>query len=142
MKIIKRITKTLSANDTGETGAHQAGILIPKRQGILSFFPELDSAVKNPRISLYFFEEDGITKWPFEFIYYNGKFFDGTRNEFRLTWMTQYLRAKNAKTGDRIEMLLDDDGRRHIHLKRLHEVAEDEDGVLKLRGGWKVIDLG
>jgi len=56
--------------------------------------------------------------------------------------MTQYLRAKNAKAGDRIEMLLDNDGRRHIHLKRLHEVAEDGDGVLKLRGGWKVIDLG
>lgn len=142
MKTIKRITKTLSANDTGETGGHQAGILIPKQQRILSFFPELDGSVKNPRISLYFFEEDGVTKWPFEFIYYNGKFFDGTRNEFRLTWMTQYLRAKNAKSGDRIEMLLDDDGRRHIHLKRLHEVAEDGDGVLKLRGGWKVIDLG
>ena len=142
MKIIKRITKTLSANDTGETGAHQAGILIPKPPSILSFFPELDGSVKNPRISLYFFEEDGITKWPFEFIYYNGKFFDGTRNEFRLTWMTQYLRAKNAKAGDTIEMLLDDEGRRHIHLKRLHEVAEDEDGVLKLRGGWKIIDLG
>jgi hypothetical protein len=142
MKIIKRITKTLSANDTGETGGHQAGILIPKPKGILSFFPELDASVKNPRISLYFFEEDGITKWPFEFIYYNGKFFGGTRNEFRLTWMTQYLRAKNAKVGDRIEMLLDDEGRRHIHLKRLHEVAEDDDGVLRLRGGWKVINLG
>lgn len=142
MKIIKRIIKTLSANDTGETGGHQAGILIPKQKSILSYFPELDASVKNPRISLYFFEEDSVTKWPFEFIYYNGKFFDGTRNEYRLTWMTQYLRAKNAKVGDRIEMLLDEDGRRHIHLKRLHEVAEDGDGVLKLRGGWKIIDLG
>ncbi|MBU1223452.1 MAG: hypothetical protein KKA22_02740 [Gammaproteobacteria bacterium] len=140
MTILKKITKTLSANDTGETGGHQAGILIPKTPGILSFFPELDASIKNPRISLYFFEEDGVTKWPFEFIYYNGKFFGGTRNEFRLTWMTQYLRAKNAKTGDKIEMLLDSDGRRHIVLKREQEVVED-DGVIKLRGGWKVIEL-
>ncbi len=141
MTIIKKITKTLSANDTGETGGHQAGMLIPKTPRVLSFFPELDPSVKNPRISLYFFEEDGVTKWPFEFIYYNGKFFGGTRNEYRLTWMTQYLRAKNAKAGDRIELLLDDDGRRHISLKRLLEVSEDEDGVLRLRGGWKLIDL-
>jgi hypothetical protein len=141
MTIIKKITKTLSANDTGETGGHQAGILIPKTPRILSFFPELDAGIKNPRISLHFYEEDGITKWPFEFIYYNGKFFGGTRNEFRLTWMTQYLRAKNAKTGDRIEMLLDNEGRRHIVLKREKDSAEDDDGVLRLRGGWKVIEL-
>jgi Restriction endonuclease EcoRII, N-terminal len=141
MTIIKKITKTLSANDTGETGGHQAGMLIPKAPRFLSFFPVLDPTVKNPRISLYFFEEDHVTKWPFEFIYYNGKFFGGTRNEYRLTWMTQYLRAKNAKTGDRIELLLDDEGRRHISLKRLFEVSEDEEGVLKLRGGWKLIDL-
>lgn len=141
MTIIKKITKTLSANDTGETGGHQAGILIPKTPRILSFFPELDASIKNPRISLHFYEEDGITKWPFEFIYYNGKFFGGTRNEFRLTWMTQYLRAKNAKTGDRIEMLLDNEGRRHIVLKREKDSAEDDDGVLRLRGGWKVIEL-
>lgn len=141
MTIIKRITKTLSANDTGETGGHQAGILIPKSARILSFFPELDPSIKNPRISLYFFEEDGVTKWPFEFIYYNGKLFDGTRNEYRLTWMTQYLRAKNAKAGDSIEMLLDSNGRRHIILKRIHDATEDEDGVLRLKGGWKVIEL-
>jgi hypothetical protein len=140
MTIIKKITKALSANDTGETGGHQAGILIPKTPRILSFFPDLDASVKNPRISLHFYEEDGITKWPFEFIYYNGKFFGGTRNEFRLTWMTQYLRAKNAKPGDRIEMLLDNEGRRYIVLKREKDSAEDDDGVLRLRGGWKVIE--
>ena len=137
--ILKTISKTLSANDAGETGGHQAGILIPKTPSILSFFPKLDSTIKNPRIPIYFFEEDGVTKWPFEFIYYNGKFFDGTRNEFRLTCMTQYLRAKNAKFGDKLEMVLDSDGRRHISLIRKQRVQED--GVITLRGGWKVIEL-
>ena len=141
MKIIKNITKTLSANDTGETGGHMAGILIPKTPQILSFFPVLDDSIKNPRITLYFYEEDGVTKWSFEFIYYNNKFFGGTRNEFRLTWMTQYLRAKNAKAGDKIEMLLDDSSRRHIKLKREKDSVEDDDGVLRLSGGWKVIEL-
>ena len=40
------ISKVLSANDTGETGGHQAGILIPKSEIILSFFPKLSSAKK------------------------------------------------------------------------------------------------
>lgn len=141
MEILKRITKRLSANDTGETGAHQSGILIPKTIEILSFFPILDGKIKNPRISLYFYEEDNVTKWPFQFIYYNGKHFDGTRNEFRLTRMTNYIRAKNAKAGDSFEMLLDQDGRRHIHLKRKAHVMPDDSDVITVRGGWKVIEI-
>ena len=43
------ITKELSANDTGHTGGHQAGILIPKNSRILSFFPKLGTESKNPR---------------------------------------------------------------------------------------------
>jgi len=139
MKIISRIQKVLSANDVGETGAHQAGILINKRRDILSFFPDLDPTIKNPRITLYFFEEDGITKWPFEYIYYNNRFFGGTRNEYRLTCMTPYLQSVNAKSGDTLEMQLDSDGRRHIHLVRTKPVVDSE--VLVLRGGWKVIAL-
>lgn len=140
MKIIQRIQKSLSANDIGETGSHQAGILIPKSAKVLSFFPELDRNEKNPRQTLYFFEEDGITKWPFEFIYYNNRFFGGTRNEFRLTCMTPYMKSKNAKIGDVIEMLVDEEGRRHIHLHRIDSPCEEE-GVLKLRSGWKIISI-
>lgn len=46
MDIISQIRKTLSANDVGATGAHQAGILIPKNPKILAFFPSLDKSVK------------------------------------------------------------------------------------------------
>ena len=38
----RSISKILSANDTGETGGHQAGILVPKQEEILSFFPPLE----------------------------------------------------------------------------------------------------
>lgn len=141
MDIVSQIRKTLSANDVGATGAHQAGILIPKNPKILAFFPSLDASTKNPRISLYFYEEDELTKWRFEFIYYNGQFFGGTRNEYRLTWMTEYLNSKNAKAGDQVRFLLDTEGRRHVRLIRMTPVTEDESGFIKLRGGWKVINI-
>ena len=32
------VEKILSRNDTGETGGHQAGIHVPKKKEILSFF--------------------------------------------------------------------------------------------------------
>ena len=69
------ISKILSANDTGDTGAHQAGILVPKNREILGFFPPLDNSEKNPRYHLPFYD-DSDTKWEFAFIYYNNRFFD------------------------------------------------------------------
>ncbi|RXF70529.1 EcoRII N-terminal effector-binding domain-containing protein [Arcticibacter tournemirensis] len=134
------ISKTLSANDLGETGGHQAGILVPKDSKILGYFPTLDSSVKNPRQELSFYEEDDVTKWNFFFIYYNNKFFNGTRNEYRLTWMTKYLRAKNAKVGDIVEFSIIEDGRRYVKIIRENPV-DLEDGVIKLSGTWKVINL-
>ena len=85
------ISKKLSANDVGMNGNHQAGILIPKNREILSFFPYLGENEKNPRVNLKFTDPYG-KDWIFSFIYYNNKFFGGTRNEFRLTRMTTFLR--------------------------------------------------
>lgn len=137
-----RITKTLSANDIGETGAHQAGILVPKEPAILSFFPVLDTDAKNPRVSLTFRESDGITRWDFNFIYYNNRFFGGTRNEYRLTCMTRYLRARNAAVGDQVVLSKDGDGCLQVDVERLNapSVTGDDD-VLVLSGGWKVIRI-
>lgn len=137
-----RITKTLSANDIGETGAHQAGILVPKEPAILSFFPFLDPDAKNPRVSLTFREPDGITRWDFNFIYYNNRLFGGTRNEYRLTCMTKYLRASNAAVGDQVVLSKDGDGRLQVDVERVNApfVTSDDD-VLVLSGGWKVIRI-
>src|SRR4051794_3860535 len=95
------IEKILSANDTGETGGHQAGILVPKEGGILSFFPKLDPTVKNPRSVLDVIDDDQH-EWAFPFIYYNNRFFGGTRNEYRLTGMTAFFRRFNLKAGDSV----------------------------------------
>lgn len=103
------VEKILSRNDTGETGGHQSGIHIPKKKEILSFFPTLGCSEKNPRFLLNFHDQFG-KQWPFCFIYYNNKFFGGTRNEFRLTGMTRYMDAYNLKSGDTLTLSRDSDG--------------------------------
>lgn len=138
----KEIRKVLSANDTGETGAHQAGILVPKNEKILSFFPSLDRNARNPRMTLVMREEDG-TRWEFNFIYYNNRLTGaGTRNEFRLTVMTKYLRAANAKAGDVLVFSKDADDSFRVRLQRASRETPlvNDDDVLVLSGGWTVIN--
>jgi hypothetical protein len=129
------IEKTLSKNDTGETGGHQAGILVPKDREILGFFPQLEASIKNPRVPLDLLDDTG-REWTFMFIYYNNRFFDGTRNEFRVTGMTAYLREFNLKAGDKVILSRESPRVLRITFKR----AGDRQGVLKLSSSWKVID--
>ncbi len=138
--ITQTICKILSPNDAGETATHQAGILIPKTGGVLEFFPTLQKHLKNPRCTLVFLDEDGITKWPFDFIYYNGKLFGGTRNEYRLTGMTRYIHSKNLKAGDIVELSTDEQGRFYIRAQKVR-VAARQESTLRLSPGWKVIRI-
>ena len=131
------ISKVLSPNDLGETGGHQAGILIPKQPEILGFFPSLTKEVKNPRHLLTFRDDHG-GRWDFPFIYYNGKFFGGTRNEFRLTGMTGYFREAGLVAGDELILEKGAAGGRRIAFRRARATSL-EDGVLRLGGGWKVV---
>lgn len=131
------ITKELSANDTGETGAHQAGIHVPKDSQILSFFPPLDGTKKNPRHTIAFYEPGG-QRWMFEFIYYNNKHFGGTRNEYRLTCMTHYLRSQNLKAGDELILSREGEARYVVEFKRKNTPVETN-GKLQLGSSWKVV---
>ena len=135
------IRKILSRNDTGETGANQAGILIPKDQRILSFFPGLRTDERNPRAHILF-EDPAGQRWEFAFIYYNNHLFGGTRNEYRLTRMTRYIREAGLSAGD--EIVLHRDERQQYLIS--HEFADagsgrhvSESGVLRLSGGWRII---
>jgi len=134
----RQIAKILSANDTGETGGHQAGILVPKERDVLSFFPELDAGQYNPRCHLMFLDDSG-TFWEFAFIYYNNALFGRTRNEYRLTRMTKYIRQAGLAVGDEVILLRDGD-RYRVSFKRKKQV-ERTGGVLKLGTGWRVIQL-
>jgi hypothetical protein len=141
----KSISKQLSKNDSGETGGHQAGMLIPKREEILDFFPKLDSSQKNPRVTLYFTDKSGKI-WKMNFIYYNNRFFGGTRNEYRLTGMTAYFRESNLKARDEVTLTRSNNqlsiDYKRANISETKEVMDDgkEKTVLVLGGGWKVID--
>lgn len=137
--MIKAIEKELSRNDTGETGGHMAGILIPKNPEVLGFFPALPSNIKNPRAVIDFTDETGKT-WSFNFIYYNNRFFGGTRNEYRLTGMTAFIRDFNLKTGDVVVMERPSERFARIRYKRQRSAGEDK--VIKLGvSGWRVVDF-
>jgi hypothetical protein len=77
--------KRLSANDTLQTKAHQAGPYFPKDL-LFRVLPALhDESVLNPRVDLQAFIDshpDVRTVTP---IWYNGKLFGKTRNETRVT---------------------------------------------------------
>lgn len=136
------VEKILSANDCGLTGGHQAGALIPKEERILAFFPKLNDKEKNPRCVLHFTDDSG-TSHRFCFIYYNTRVLGcGTRNEYRLTCMTEYIRSANLKVGDTL-VFSRINGEYHVGYKR--NVAKDttlSDGVILVTSGkWKVIQL-
>ena len=84
-----KIAKILSLNDTGETDSHQAGFHIPRT--IVDFFPKLNTSEKNPRVIIPI-KDHKNNLWSFNFIYYNNKYFGGTRNEFRLTGTNKYFK--------------------------------------------------
>lgn len=131
------IEKTLSANDTGETGGHQAGICVPKVTDVLSFFPSLNSKIKNPREVMDITDDSGRV-WAFSFIYYNNRYFGGTRNEYRLTGMTAYFRGFNLKAGDKV--ILRRESARTIRITFRRAGKSGVGKVLKLSSTWKVID--
>lgn len=94
--------KPLTANDTGATGGHQAGVHIPKSQtDLLGLLPQLDRGRKNPDAWLEMTDDEGIV-WRFRYIYYNNRLHDegGTRDEYRITHMTGFFRAAGAAAGD------------------------------------------
>lgn len=136
----RSITKVLSANDTGETGGHQAGILVPRERRLLSFFPSLNEKDYNPRAHLKFVDGSGV-EWEFAFIYYNNKFFGGTRNEYRLTRMTRFIRQTGLVAGDEVILSRRESGEYSIEFKRTSEAQPDDRGVLKLGSGWKIVDM-
>jgi hypothetical protein len=139
LKIKNAIEKTLSRNDTGETGSHQAGIAIPKETEILSFFPELDKKIKNPRIRMNY-KDSNERDWDFSFIYYNNKFFGGTRNEYRLSGTTGFIKNYALKEGDKITLLKYENDYYSIFFTKNYSPATSEE-ILILGNSWRTVSI-
>lgn len=137
----KVISKLLSANDTGDTGGHQAGILVPKDKSLLSFFPKLDADEYNPRVHLIFVD-DSEEKWEFAFIYYNNRLHQrGTRNEYRLTRMTKFIRQAGLVPGDEVILTRLADAGYQVSFRRQRATAPVAKNTIRLGSGWRVIDI-
>ena len=81
------IAKRLSGNDTGLTKSHQVGIYLPKNF-FKEAFPEIkNTQKKNPDciIETVDFLSHNVSVENVRAVYYNNKYFNGTRNEFRMT---------------------------------------------------------
>jgi len=140
----KTFRKTLSANDVGSTGAHQAGILVPKTDvELMTFLPHLDQGIKNPDAWIKCLDEGGNIR-KFRYIYYNNKLHDpkGTRNEYRITHMTNYLKEMGAREGDFLEISISQ-GEQFYNIQVLRQETiiaknEDEEGFrIKITSSWR-----
>lgn len=131
-----RLRKTLTANDVGATGSHQAGIHVPK--SLLRFFPDLVRSTLNPDAWLVISIGNESHRW--RFIHYNNAVVaSGTRDEYRLTHVTKSLRGSGAAAGDTLELARIEN--RTYSLRVIQAGRESEVLVLSADGPWRVVHL-
>ena len=126
----------MSANDCGRTTSHQAGMCIPKDQALLEFLPKLDPGIKNPEAEFVCVDSSGET-WRFRYVYYNNKLHgEGTRNEYRITRMTKFIRKFDIQPGDELIISLQSENLYSIDID--HKDAGPPEGRVMLRG-WRQV---
>jgi len=134
--------KILTKNDAGETGGHQAGIVVPKQNlELIAFFPKLEVHLFNPDRWITCEDPHGDL-WEMRYVYYNGKTFiprKSTRNEYRITHMTKFFSAWNAKSGDSVIFTSTGiDGNYRIKIRKKPEEDSGGSKPVVLRG-WKAV---
>ena len=144
----KSFCKILSANDVGATGGHQGGILIPKSETeLLAFLPPLDPATKNPDAWIECIDDKESIR-NLRFIHYNNRMHDenGTRNEYRITYLTRYFKEVSAKEGDIFE-IAKTDGDLHYTIRIVRPIEptskpdqlEENFSRVKITSSWRKI---
>lgn len=133
-----KFEKHLSRNDIGLSGSHQSGFLIPKsNKELISFLPDLAPDEINPSRYVDFFDREG-TRWRLRYIYYNTKKHSlGTRDEYRITRTSSFMRKHQPREGDVLVLSKSRDGSYLIELVKRRE-NDSLASVVKLRG-WKVV---
>jgi hypothetical protein len=130
------LRKTLTANDVGATGSHQVGVHVPKPMA--AFFPPLVESTLNPEAWLHIRHGELDMYW--RYIHYNNAVVrTGTRDEYRLTHVTGFLRGIAAAPGDVLEFTRI---RPLEYRVQLLAGPESEGGfVLSTHGPWRVVRL-
>jgi len=102
--MIKSALKRLSENDVGETKSHQAGFLIPKEFVNNGLFEALPTDVLNPRLKLRVTDLTDGSSLYLSYIFYNNRYFGGTRFEYRLTGLTRWIKNHGLRSGDVLQI--------------------------------------
>ena len=141
------VWKVLTANDTGETGSHQAAIHIPKHIVRHGFFPPLNGESFNPECQIVARLEPGGWRLPLRYVYYNGKLSGvNGRDEYRLTGTPRIFDMLTARAGDLLRFRWLASGEMEISH---HRDSGDDDGSVaggsapssSPHNGWKVIQV-
>lgn len=127
------LVKRLSANDVGETGSHQAGIHLPKEVLLLDAF-DLASDEKNPDLVIEALDREQQT-WEIRIVYYNNSSFGGTRDELRLTRLSQFIKHRGLGAGDAIVLSFNGDW-------QIESLTSDQISVEIPESGWVVLRQG
>jgi hypothetical protein len=136
-----RIAKQLTANDLGLTGGHQAGIHVPKDSPLVSLIEEDSRGEENPRVTLNLFDEQTGFTCSSTLIYYNNSRRGGTRDEYRITGTTTFLKLIGAEMGDELVLKVDDAETLLVSLvkRSILESKDNDDEPIKLNGKWRFI---
>lgn len=135
------VKKTLSKNDLGISGSHQAGILIPKSLVNQSFFPLLDEKKINPNRLITFVSES--KEYTLNYIHYNTRVFGtGTRNEYRLTRLQQFLKDNDCAVGDKLVFIYNTDKEQYSlavekHMPKAIHLKYTKDNPLVIHANWE-----
>lgn len=130
------LRKVLTRNDVGDTGSHQMGIHVPKL--LAPLMPKLDERIENPDCVIEV--ETSLGRFSWRYIHYNRKLFaKGTRDEYRLLLVADFLRAAAPSTGDALELVVT--GPYSLRAKVRASSIEEPELVLQSAGPWKVVRL-
>lgn len=139
---VVKVAKTLTPNDLGLTGGHQAGLHVPKDSPLAKFIGDDIRHAVNPRKAIALIDVHSGQSCSATLIYYNNVLRGGTRDEFRITGTTAFLRRLAAQVGD--ELIFDIEGREELKVSLVRRPAgaqgiSDDDGPIKLSGKWRFI---
>jgi hypothetical protein len=136
-----KIAKTLTPNDLGLTGGHQAGLHIPKNSPLLDFLPRDQRLIENPRVAVTLVDLDSGHSCCAKLIFYNNALRGGTRDEYRMTGTTAFLRKLGAAVGD--ELIFDLGSKQGLKVQLVKGVdagaSNQIESHIKLNGKWRFI---